>query len=575
MKANIIILALGGLLACGPVASAQEATVDAATDNAPTSAADSGIAAYVAAESETQPATEAVAAEAAEGEAVAAEPVAAEPVAGEALTADTAAELTPDVFDGTQIVATQELGTNDAVIPLIVMDEVPLTDAIKNLARQANLNYMLDPNIPYIQVGPDNRLPQQPSISIRWENVTAHQALAALLNNYNLQINHDPKTGIARITKKDPAAPPPLLTRIIQLQYANPSNVVAGVQAMFVDRRSKVVADVRTSQLVVLATEQELAAVSEMVTELDKPTRQVLIEAKLLETSVNPRSVKGLNWAGTLEAQNLAFGNNLQENTPQQSLNNTLSRSFPKLLIDTASGFNPSTAFLDADGVNAVFSFFNQDAEAKVLSSPRTVTLDNEPAVLEVTRAHPIINVTAGTANTTGGSQINYTNLGVVLRVTPRISANNFINLAVMPEVSRVFDTETRIVGDQLFEADIYDFRKIETRVMIPSGNTLVLGGLVQDDIRHATTKVPLLGDIPLLGKAFRSSDKARQKANLLVFITPTIVEDDDYRPTETDFLKTPMPVSDELEGEWSTWDSTKEYDWSKVAHREPRFQEY
>jgi type II secretory pathway component GspD/PulD (secretin) len=455
------------------------------------------------------------------------------------------------------------------------MDEVPLTDAIKNLARQANLNYMLDPRINYGQPGPDNRIVPQPAISIRWENVTAQQALAALLNNYNLQINQDPKTGIARITTKDPAAPPPLLTRIIQLQYANPSNILAGVQALLLDRRSKVVGDIRTSQLVVLATEQELDAVESMIVELDKPTRQVLIEAKLLETSINPSSVKGLNWAGTLENQNLAFGNNLQDNQPQESINDTLSRSFPKLLFDTASGFNPGTAFLDADGVNAVFSFFNQDAEAKVLSSPRTVTLDNEPAMLSVTRAVPIINVTAGTQNTAGGSQIQYTNLGVVLHVTPRISANNYINLAVIPEVSRVFDTIERLVGGVPFQADIYDFRKMETRVMIPSGNTLVLGGLVQDDIRHGTTKVPLMGDIPFLGKAFRSSSKVRQKANLLVFITPTIVEDGDFRPTETDFLKTPVPAHDELEGEWSTWNSTKEYDWSKVAHRGGNYQQH
>ena len=235
------------------------------------------------------------------------------------------------------------------------------------------------------------------------------------------------------------------------------------------------------------------------------------------------------------------------------------------MLFDTAKGFNPATAFLDADGVNAVFSFINQNSEARVISAPRTVTLDNEPAVLSVTRATPIINVTAGTANTTGGSTITYTNLGIILHVTPRISANNFVNLTVEPEVSRVFDTVTKVVNGSTSQADEYDVRRMETKVMVPSGNTLVLGGLVQDDTRSANTKVPILGDIPGLGHAFRSDSKQRQKNNLLVFITPTIVTDDDYQPTKSTFLKTPLQTTEEKP--WNAWDSGKPVDWHSVVH--------
>jgi type II secretory pathway component GspD/PulD (secretin) len=450
------------------------------------------------------------------------------------------------------------------VIPTIVMDEVPLTDAIKNLARQAGLNYILDPKVSFGPTGADGKV-VVPNISIRWENVTAEQALTTLLTTYSLQLVEDPKTKIARITIKDPAAPDPLVNKIIQLKYASPSNMIVAASTALVDKRSKVMGDVRTSQLVVLATEKEVDAIDKMVLSLDTPTKQVLIEARLLETSMNPSSVKGLDWTGTLQAQHLAFGNNLQVNNPASSANNTLSQSFPKMLFDTAKGFNPATAFLDADGLNAVFSFINQNSEARVISAPRTVTLDNEPATLSVTRATPIINVTAGTANTTGGSQITYTNLGIILHVTPRISANNFVNLSVQPEVSRVFDTVTKVVNGSTSQADEYDIRKIDTQVMIPSGHTLVLGGLVQDDTRESNTKVPILGDIPGLGRAFRSDTKSRQKNNLLVFITPTIVQDDDYQPTKSTFLKTPMGSVEDKP--WSAWDSGKPVDWHSVIH--------
>ena len=497
--------------------------------------------------------------------------------------ADTAAAASAAPAATTSDAAAQPGG----IIPLIVMDDVPLTDAIKNLARQAGLNYMLDPKVAFGQVGPDGKPIPQPTISIRWENVTAEQALTALLANYNLQLSEDPKSKIASIKVKDPAAPDPLVTRIFQLKYATPTNIMVAVQNTFTDKRSKVVADVRTSQLVILATEKEMPGVDELINHLDTQTKQVLIEARLLETSMNPSTSKGVDWSGTLAAQNVSFGNGVLSGksttttgggattttlpsgrTVTTSGGSAVSTVLNSVIgaggigASTAGGFSPETFFLTADGVRAVFSFLNTYAEAKVISSPRTVTLDNETAKIEVTRASPIINVTAGTANTTGGSQIQYTNLGVILNVTPRISANNYVNLKVSPEVSRVFDTVNRKVGDQIFQADEYDIRKIETRVMIPSGHTLVLGGLVQDDVRSGNVKVPILGDIPVVGYLFRSDAKSRQKSNLLVFLTPTIVQEEDFQPTKSDFLKNPVPTKDSVEGDWSAWDSGKPKDY-------------
>jgi type II secretory pathway component GspD/PulD (secretin) len=476
-----------------------------------------------------------------------------------------------------------------AIIPIIVMDDAKLTDAIRNLARMASLNYMLDPKIGFGQIGPDGKtLNPEPSVTIRWENVTAAQALDALLANYDLQIVEDPKSKIARVTKKDPAAPPPLSTKVYQLQYALPTNIVAALTNTFADpRRSKVVADTRTSQIVVVATENELAAVDVLIERLDKATKQVLIEARLLESSFNPSTFKGVDWSGTLTAQHFSYGNGAMSGqstttspgTPTtttlpggRQVTTTPSKSTTTVLnsiigagglgFSTAAGLTPAASFLNADGVNAVLSFINKEADAKVISAPRTVTLDNELARIEVVRAVPILNTTASTVNTTGGSQVTYTNLGVILNVTPHISANNFVAMRVVPEVSRVFDTVTKTVNNQTSQADEYDIRKLETRVMIPSGNTLVLGGLVQDDVRNSDTKVPILGDVPLLGHAFRSSSKTRQKTTLTIFITPTIVQDEDYQPTTTDFLKLPVPTS--IEGDWTAWDSAKPWDWSK-----------
>jgi len=475
-------------------------------------------------------------------------------------------------------------------IPLIQFQDVPLTTAIENLARQAGINYLLDPKIGYGQPDQNGQIKVEPTLSIRWENITAEQALLALLDNYGLQLVEDKKTHIARITTKDPMAPPALITRVVQLKYSSVSNMTAAVQSVLTDRRSRVLPDARTSQLVVVATDPEQSAVDTLVAQLDKPTRQVLIETRLVEISSNPSTTKGIDWTKTLSAQNVRFGNNVlggQSGQPYSQAfaanpqppfftnivatygpNNLLQS--PGLLADTQHGFNPSTFFLNADGVDAVISFLNSSYNAQQISVPRVVTLDNSPAVISVTRGYPVINVTASTANTAGGSTINYTNVGTILEVTPRISANDYIWLRVVPQVSSFFSTMKQIVGGLEYDADVFDFRSIDTQVIIPNANTLVMGGLVTDSPSSTYTKVPLLGDIPVLGYAFRSESKTTTRGNLILFITPTIVKDEDFQPATGDFLRSIPPQPKSPVNPNSLWEGARPYDWSNPQNTDP-----
>jgi type II secretory pathway component GspD/PulD (secretin) len=480
-------------------------------------------------------------------------------------------------------------------IPLIQFQDVPLTVAIENLARQAGLNYLLDPKIGYGQPDQNGQIKPEPTLSIRWENVTAEQALLALLNNYDLQLVRDPKTGIGRITMKDPTAPPPLETRVIQLKYASVSNMVQSVQAAFTDRRSHVFPDVRTSQMIVVATDPEQDAVDTLVNDLDKPTRQVLIEAKLVEVASTPATSKGINWSGTVANQNISFGNGLATanstttapgtpvsttfgshtitTAPAYSTSTTISSvSQPSILPgglswNTLTGLTPAIGFLNADGVQAVLSFLNSTYDAQTLSTPRVVTLDNEPALISVTRMFPVINVTASTAGvSSGSSSITYSNIGTTLLVTPRITANDYIWLKVTPDVSSFFNTVSKVVAGQTYQADVFDMRHIDTQVMIPDGNTLVMGGLVEDDPTASYTQVPVLGNIPYLGWAFKSESVTMDKKNMVIFITPTIVKDTDFQPASTDFLASKPAEMREPMNPNSFWDKTGEPNWSNPA---------
>ena len=485
-------------------------------------------------------------------------------------------------------------------IPLIQFQDVPITTAIENLARQAEINYLIDPKIGYGQPDQNGQIKAEPTLSIRWENVTAEQALMALLDNYGLQLSEDRKTQIARITAKDPTAPPPLITRVIQLKYASTSNMVDSVQASLTDKRSKVLPDVRTSQLVVVATEREQEALDALINELDKPTRQVLIETKLVEISSNPTTAKGVDWSGTLSAQNIYFGNGLMQGsssttaqipgtpttttfsgghttttTPSSSQQTTLNmvQGAGGIAWNTVSGFTPAIGFLNADGVHAVLSFLNATYDAQIVSTPRIVTLDNEMATIEVTMGYPVISLSGGTQNSSGSMSITYSNVGTILQVTPRISANDFIWLKVTPSVSSFLGNITITVpGGQgnpstSYPVPEFNTRRIDSQVMIPNGNTLVMGGLVQDNPTATYSKVPVLGDIPGLGWAFRSENKSMNKDNLIIFLTPTIIRNADFQQASSapaDFLQSKPAVMKSRMNPSTVWDGAEPRgDWS------------
>jgi general secretion pathway protein D len=229
-------------------------------------------------------------------------------------------------------------------------------------------------------------------------------------------------------------------------------------------------------------------------------------------------------------------------------MNTTLDSTVVSLA--SSGGFTPIVAFLNAQGVNAVLSFLNSESDSRVVATPRAVTLDNQETRLEVTTAVPIFQSTdsLSAGGSTSSARAEYTNVGTILIVTPRITGTN-VAMKVRPEISRIVPDHPsgrKVVQGRINEADVFSTSRIETHVMVPSGNTLVMGGLVSDSTQKGYTKVPFLGDVPGLGYLFRKESKAREKANLIIFLTPTIIEDGDFQPVRTEFLNTKMPEHDD-----------------------------
>jgi type II secretory pathway component GspD/PulD (secretin) len=459
-----------------------------------------------------------------------------------------------------------EVSTNSAeLMPLITIEEAPLTDAIKTLARQAGINFQFDPKV----LQNSNAQP----VTIRFENVTALQALTAVLENHGLQLSQDARTKISRVTTKEAPGLEPLATRVVHLHYGNPTNIIPIIKATFGSARSQVIADSRTGQLVLVATEKELAGINDILLKLDSAPSQILIEARFLETTKNPKTTKGIDWTQTLQAQHFSIGNTI---IPPASSNSAPILSSPTSIARNIEGsFNPWV--LNADGAKAVLSFLNSDAETQTLATPRAVALEGIATELSVVQDIPIFEEQQGAIN--GGVQQastvkpNYkvegpsgtlNEVGVKLLVTPRIYGVSNVFLDLKPEISELGPDAVSILGGRTSTSPTFNRKRIRTEAMVPSGNTLVLGGLREDGTKYARTKVPILGDLPGLGAAFRSKSKERNKRDLLMFITPTIVLEGDYQSGERsrEFLKRKAQEADDTE--WTEWDSTKPHDWTK-----------
>jgi type IV pilus assembly protein PilQ len=500
--------------------------------------------------------------------------------------------------------------TNDEVIT-VTLDDLELPSAIRQLALLANLNIQFDPRLLNV-VGPDGKPVPPPKVTEKWRDVTASQALKALLDNWGWQMERDPSNPIIRITAKDPKALEPLITSVIQLNYSEPTNIISEVSNTL-SPRSVLLPDNRTHQIVLRTTEKELPAAQKLIAQLDSATRQVLIEAKIVETTKDISSAKGVDWTGTLQNQHVSFGNGLTSGTVTSgsspagavssaaapsgrslsgsSLSTIVSNStgFVTTItgspssaggfsLNTANGINPATAFLNADGVSAVLSYLNSDADTKSISFPRTVSLDGVKNDLMVIQDVPFFEQqqstgAPGTANLATvtprydklipGDTTPLTRVGVSLTVTPRIAGPSNVLITLQPQISKVdAQVATDTLNGQVSTAPIFDRRIITTEASVPSGFTLVLGGLDNDVMNKTFTKVPVLGDIPGLGSLFSSNSKDHTRDTILIFVTPTIIQDSDFKPTPNRFLNTKdegMPTAKD-----SAWDSAVPYDWTK-----------
>ena len=292
-------------------------------------------------------------------------------------------------------------------------------------------------------------------------------------------------------------------------------------------------ADPSTNSLIITAPEPQYRQLRAVIDKLDGRRAQVLVESLIVEVTASKLAEFGIQWQGVLGKQGDGTLGAIGNNSAVAGGNIlTLAAGIATGNVAALAGLGKGLNIALAPRVNgqyylgALANFLQNSGDANVLSTPNLMTLDNEEARIIIGNNVPF--VTGSYANTGGNSgavnpftTVERKDVGLMLRVRPQINENGTVKLAIYQEVSK-------IDGNTLKDPNgpTTSKRSIESNVLVEDGSIIVLGGLLEDSYQQGEDKVPLMGDIPVLGNLFRSESRSRKKTNLMVFLRPVVVRD-------------------------------------------------
>ena len=394
---------------------------------------------------------------------------------------------------------------------------------LRLLARQAKVNMVVSDAV-------------TGTVTMRLEDVTALQAISIIVKAKGLFM--DKIDNVYYIKTATERTAEPTETDNYQFSYARAKEVSPLVASQLASKDPPQI-DERTNTIFFRETRSNIDNIRKMLLQIDKPTKQVMIEARLVEVTADPIQAYGINWAGTVGSftapKTVTYGgfNSVTQPKPGENiptnglaLGDQSNHNFFGGLGQLSGVANSAFAILSVPQFSATLQALNEDSDAEFLANPRVVTADNQQAKIEIIRNQPVpqLNFNEQTATAVFGGFQDKT-FGNLLIVRPSINKDNFITLSVKPEISNKVGDFDFIFNGADVKSPIIDKRSLDSSVLIKSGDTLAIGGLISDQVAKSKTKVPLLGDIPVIGYAFQSHANERHKRNLLIFVTPTIID--------------------------------------------------
>jgi len=403
------------------------------------------------------------------------------------------------------------------------LTSVTLGSVLKVMTQKTGINFLIGSDL----VGK--------TINVYLEDVLVEDALAAIMKANGLWYTRQKGTNIYVIMESPDGPPVATVTDVFHTDYADAIMLKPTIEAVLTEVGS-VVVDQRTNAIVVSDIPENMSTLESIVRELDNPTGQVLIEAQIVEVGDEANLDLGVEW-GYMDydaGEGASYGGGFNyvhqwqhekkqdEETGEFYTESTLiENKAMEGLLDLS--FGKWNSFLDGfQDISGRIRAMERDGIAKVLASPQILTIDNQEALIAITSHVAMAKKT--TVSTDGVMTVEpiYGDVGVTLKVTPHVNNDDFVTMTIEPEVSSA--SRSAFFPDEAVDTRS---RTAKTTVMAQNGETIVIGGLVRKDISETHFKVPLLGDIPLLGRLFRKSVENETDSEVLVFLTPRILGPD------------------------------------------------
>lgn len=400
----------------------------------------------------------------------------------------------------------------------IDVNDVPIGTVMRQLADQVDVDLIMSPKV-------------TGDVTVSLTDVSLDEALRCILDVHGAGIIMGENVIRILLREEMPEIAERLVTQTFEIVYADVLQVVKALDK-FKSSQGFVTSIEGTSYIIVTDTEGKVRDITNLLATIDRMTPQVLVEVRIYDITSKDNLDLGIDWYAGRRTNWNASGLPVNDDIDvSKGGNDTYVGSItdPSLMAGFSAGTNTTEGTLgylqfgllnNSLDINAILRAEKENIDAKLLANPRILVLDNEEATFDIVTEHPYVERTITAGSTT--ETVKFKLVGVKLVVTPHVAGDNMLRLKIAPEFGVV-------VGQVQIESSnipIVNTRSVNTVALVRDGQAVVLGGLRKKETRLQVNKVPLLGDIPVLGHLFRFEGETTAITELVIFITPHIIRE-------------------------------------------------
>ncbi len=438
--------------------------------------------------------------------------------------------------------------------------EADLKDVLKIFSQQSGLNFIASQSV------------QSQKVTMYFNNVTVEDALANIVQANSLRYERAPGSDIVVVYPIQAAVVTTVQTKVFPMKFTRLSGSALGVggdgviselstaagtgavttttgttsskrrgideiASQFLSSQGKLTVDLRTNSLIVADLPENLSIIEEILKNIDVPAKQVMLDVHILEVRASVNEDIGMEYGGAngalgsitggTHSTTFPFNKSLYRGFKSDPRVNSLTTATVATINDHSAEVTPSMTLgtISAANLTATLHYLTQLTDTKILARPRVLAMNNEAAIIRLVTKTSIANTSTssssgGALGATTSDVAERVDTGIILRMTPQINEDSSIELFIEPAV-------TTASASTFFPTTFLDptTRSIRTTVRVQDNETLVIGGLIDTDATKSEKKLPIFGDLPLIGKAFRYDANDQTDRELMIFLTPHILK--------------------------------------------------